>query len=129
MRKSRTYGLEVETNAKANLSRVKCARGNEKRVEERLTLFRRCVGREGVKVYELTAETENSLVKYIIKLNDRSKPQVFVQVKLASDVEVKEKLTGALTGVTGQVARLTNSWQRKATEDCRIDRFASSAPM
>src|SRR6266480_887441 len=56
---------EVETNAETNLSRTKRVGGNEKRVEERLALFRRSSRREGTEVYEFTTEAKDGLVEHI----------------------------------------------------------------
>src|SRR6267142_6493218 len=77
---------EVQTNAKTNLSRTKRARGNQKRIEECLTLFRCSSKREGAEVYEFTTEAEDGLVEHIVKLERRAKPPAFTQTKFASDI-------------------------------------------
>src|SRR4029077_5429197 len=111
------FYLEVETDAEPNLSRAQGARGDQKRIEERSTLFGRRCGSEGVEVYEFTTEAVDSFVEHVVKLHYRTQAHVFAQAKLTRDIQVEEKLTGSLSGVARQISCLADSGQRKEIQD------------
>jgi len=121
--------LEVETHAEPNLSRAQGARGDKKRIEECPTLLGRRSGREGIKVYEFAAEAVDSFVEHVVKLNYGTQPHVFAQAKLARNIQVEEKLTGAVSGIARQGSGLADSGQRKEIQNCRVERVARSTPM
>src|SRR6266550_3946760 len=92
-------------------------------------LFRSRGGREGIKIDELAAKTKYSLIQQVIDFDNRPQAHLFVEAKLARNVQIEKEFTGPLSGIARQVSRLPDGRQRKQIMDCWVDRTAGRAPV
>lgn len=106
------------------MSRAQCARRNEERVQESLSLFGRGYGAETCEVDELRAEAEDCFVEHVINLDDRAKTQAFRQTKLARHVEIEDESARTNARVAREVSGLADSRQREGREKRGIEPLA-----